>query len=90
MKANLFRDQRLADIYAALGSPERSDLDPYFAIVGELNAQTNVDLVTMSGNVPEHLSDDESAVAPEACHRTLRPAGYIAFGNRDARRIGLG
>lgn len=143
MRANFFRDQRLADIYDALDSPERSDLDPYFAIVDELNAQTIVDLgsgtgtfacrlaetgrkviavepaeasvivakrkpgadrvrwivgdataipevgadlVTMSGNVPEHLSDDEWAAALAACHRTLRPGGHIAVGNRDIEK----
>ena len=144
MRANFFRDQRLADIYDALGSPERRDLDPYFAIVEELGAQSIVDLgsgtgtfacrlaalgkdvvavepaeasvnvarrkpsadrvrwivgdagaippgvgadlVTMSGNVPEHLSDDEWADTLAACRRALRPGGHLVFGNRDIEK----
>lgn len=143
MEANFFRDQRLADIYDFLGSSERSDLDPYFAIVDELDAQTIIDLgsgtgtfacrlaergksviaiepaeasvnvarrkpgadlvrwvvgdaaampegvadlVTMTGNVPEHLSDEQWTVALEASQRALRAGGHIAVGNRDIEK----
>ena len=144
VEANFFRDQRLADIYDALGSEDRPDLDPYLAIVEELGAMrivdlgsgtgtfacrlagqgkevvavepaeasvnvarrkpsadrvrwivgdaaaipsgAGVDLVTMSGNVPEHLADEQWADTLAACHRALRPGGHLVFGNRDIEK----
>jgi SAM-dependent methyltransferase len=43
----------------------------------------DADLVTMTGNIPEHLDDDGWAEALTACHRTLRPGGHLVFGNRN-------
>lgn len=141
MEANPFQDQRLADIFDAIGDePARSDLDPYLAVVDELNAQTiidlgsgtgsfacrlavlgksvigvepgqasmnlarrkpgadlvqwivgeaaampacSADLVTMTGNIPEHMTDDQWTAALAASHRSLRTGGHLVFGNRD-------
>jgi ubiquinone/menaquinone biosynthesis C-methylase UbiE len=46
----------------------------------------DADLLSMTGNVPEQMSDDQLAATLAAAHRALRPGGHIAFGNRDAAR----
>ena len=140
MEANPFHDARLAEIFDAIGESDRGDLDPYFAIVTELDAHTlidlgtgtgvfacrladlgkrvigvepgkasmdlarrqpgadrvewilgdaaglpdcDADLVTMTGNIPEHMSDDQWSAALAAAHRALRPGGHLVFGNRN-------
>ncbi|HUR76913.1 MAG TPA: class I SAM-dependent methyltransferase [Acidimicrobiales bacterium] len=54
-------------------------------VVGDASAlpNLNVDLVVMSGNVGEHLADDEWAVALESCRDALRPGGHLVFCARD-------
>jgi len=41
------------------------------------------DLVTMTGNIPEHLDDRQWEATLAATHRSLRPGGHLVFGNRD-------
>ena len=143
MNANPFHDQRLAEIFDAIGESDRGDLDPYFSIVEELNADTVIDLgsgtgvfacgvadrgrkvvgvepgraamnlarrrpgadrvqwivgdsasmpscdadmVTMTGNIPEHMSDAQWDAALADSHRALRPGGHIVFGNRNIEK----
>ena len=43
----------------------------------------NADLVTMTGNIPEHMSDDQWGNALAAAHGALRPGGHLVFGNRN-------
>lgn len=140
VEANPFHDQRLAEIFDAIGESDRGDLDQYFTIVDELNATTIVDLgagtgvfacglaergltviavepgqaamnlarrqpgaenvqwvhgdaaampatgadmVTMTGNIPEHMNDAEWMAALGASHSALRPDGHLVFGNRN-------
>jgi SAM-dependent methyltransferase len=54
-------------------------------IVGDAEAMPScdADLVTMTGNIPEHLSDDQWTAALAASHRVLRPGGHLVFGNRN-------
>lgn len=54
-------------------------------IVGDANAlpAERVDMVTMTGNVGEHLSDEEWFATLRACRRALIPGGYLVFGARD-------
>jgi SAM-dependent methyltransferase len=139
MEANPFHDARLAEIFDAIGESDRGDLEPYLAIVDELQPHTiidlgsgtgvfacrladlgkrvigvepgsasmdlarrqpgaarvqwilgdaaampdcDADLVTMTGNIPEHLTDEQWTAALAASHRALRPGGHLAFGNR--------
>lgn len=42
-----------------------------------------VDLVTMTGNVGEHLDDGEWLATLRACRAALRPGGHLVFGSRD-------
>lgn len=42
-----------------------------------------VDMVTMTGNVGEHLNDDEWLATLHACRRALQPDGHLVFGARD-------
>ena len=140
MEANPFHDERLAEIFDAIGESDRGDLDPYFVIVDELHAHTIIDLgsgtgvfacrladlgkrvigvepgnasmnlarrqpgadrvewivgdagtmpecgadlVTMTGNIPEHMNDDQWSAALAASYRSLRPGGHLVFGNRN-------
>ena len=41
------------------------------------------DLVTMTGNIPEHLDDPEWGRALAASRRALRHGGHLVFGNRN-------
>src|SRR2546423_7447676 len=45
--------------------------------------ECGADMVTMTGNIPEHLTDDQWAAALAASHRALRPGGHIVFGSRN-------
>jgi SAM-dependent methyltransferase len=140
VEVNPFHDQRLAEIFDAIGESYRGDLEPYFDIVHEFGATTIIDLgsgtgvfacglaergfnvigvepgraamnlarrqpsaalvqwvlgdaaamptahadiVTMTGNIPEHMSDAQWANALAASHRVLRPDGHLVFGNRN-------
>ena len=50
--------------------------------VGALPA-LQVDLVTMTGNVAQvFVSDDDWITTLRACHRTVRPSGYLALESR--------
>jgi SAM-dependent methyltransferase len=51
------------------------------AALGELELE--VDMVTMTGNVGEHLSDAEWLSTLTACRAVLRPGGHLVFGARD-------
>ncbi|MCW2605216.1 MAG: hypothetical protein JWN61_3351 [Pseudonocardiales bacterium] len=53
----IFAEQRLADIYDAL-DPDRSDLDAYAAIVGELGARSVLDLGCGTGELALRLAAD--------------------------------
>jgi SAM-dependent methyltransferase len=46
------------------------------------------DMVTMTGNIPEHMNDAEWAAALRASHSALRPCGYLVFGNRNIETQG--
>jgi len=140
VEANPFHDLRLAEVFDAIGESDRGDLDPYFAIVDELQTHTIIDLgsgtgvfacrlaelgkrvigvepgsasmtlarrrpgadrvewilgdaasmpecgadlITMTGNIPEHLTDDQWGAALAAARRALRPGGHLVFGNRN-------
>jgi SAM-dependent methyltransferase len=54
-------------------------------IVGDAAAMPacDADVVTMTGNVPEQMSDDQWTAALAASYRALRPGGHIVFGNRN-------
>jgi SAM-dependent methyltransferase len=54
-------------------------------IVGDAFAIPNliVDAVVMSGNVGEHLRDEEWAATLQACRDALRPGGHLVFCARD-------
>lgn len=54
-------------------------------ITGDATALPNVtvDVVTMTGNVGEHLDDREWLDTLRACHAALRPGGSLVFGSRD-------
>jgi SAM-dependent methyltransferase len=54
-------------------------------IVGDATSlpDVEVDLVTMTGNVGEHLSDTAWSSALVACRKVLRPEGHLLFGARD-------
>ena len=49
----------------------------------------DADLVMMTGNIPEHMSDSEWTVALAASHRALRPGGHLVFENRDVTQSWL-
>jgi ubiquinone/menaquinone biosynthesis C-methylase UbiE len=143
VESNPFHDRRLAEIFDVAGSdPDRSDLDPYLALVEEHNPHTIIDLgsgtgefairlaslgkkvigvepgtasvelarrkpgaervewilgdaaampdchadmVTMTGNIPEHMSDDQWTAALVAAYRVLHPGGRLVFGNRNIK-----
>ena len=57
-------------------------------IVGDAAAMPaeEADVVTMTANVPEQMSDEEWADALAAAYRALRPGGHLVFGNRDPAR----
>ena len=59
-------------------------------ILGDAAAMPAVgaDVVTMTGNIPEHLNDEQWTAALAACHRVLRPGGHLVFGNRDVANQG--
>lgn len=42
-----------------------------------------VDMITMTGNVGEHLDDAAWASALASCRAALRPGGHLVFGARD-------
>lgn len=54
-------------------------------ILGDAAAmpECDADLITMTGNIPEHMSESEWTAALAASHRALRPGGHLVFGNRD-------
>ena len=61
MSGALFSDRRLAEIYDAL-HPDRSDLDPFLAIVDELAPDTVLDLGCGTGTLACLLADRGIAV----------------------------
>lgn len=63
----------------------RPDADRVRWVLGDAEAMPacDADLVTMTGNIPEHMTDDAWAKTLTASHRALRSGGHIVFGNRN-------
>lgn len=50
---------------------------------GRVLPEVQVDAVTMTGNVGEHLGDADWSSTLRACRAVLRPGGHLVFGARD-------
>jgi SAM-dependent methyltransferase len=82
MTGILFAEPRLAQVYDAL-HPDRSDLDPYFAIVDELGTRSVLDLGCGTGTFAAELAErGTEVVAVDPAAASIEVARHKPGGDR--------
>jgi hypothetical protein len=82
MADDVFEHPRLAAVYDPL-DPDRSDLDAYLGVVGELRAHRVLDLGCGTGTFALLLADRGLEVIGVDPAGVLRPGGHLVFETRD-------